>query len=47
MTQIRDDSTFTSIGVTKKLKFIDYNLFAFEARESIKFSQLARNPPGK
>ena len=33
MTQIRDDSTFTSNGVTKKLKYIDHNFFAFEARD--------------
>ena len=32
MTQIRDDSTFTSFGVTKKLKHIDHHFFAFEAR---------------
>ena len=35
MTQIRDDSTFTSFGVTKKLKYIDHNFFAFEAEDLI------------
>ena len=35
MTQIRDDSTFTSNGVIIKLKYIDQHLFAFEARDII------------
>ena len=33
--QITDDSTFTSNGVTKKMKYIDHNFFAFEARDLI------------
>ena len=40
MTQIRDDSTFTSFGVTKKLKYIDHHFFAFEARDlNLTFSE--------
>ena len=40
MTQIRDDSTFTSFGVTKKLKYIDHNFFAFQARDlNLTFSE--------
>ena len=35
MTQIRDDSTFTSFAVTKKLKYIDHHFFAYEARDLI------------
>ena len=35
MTQIMDDSTFTSNGVIKKLKYIDQHFFAFEARDLI------------
>ena len=35
MTQITDDRTFTSNGVTKKLKYIDHYFFAFEARDLI------------
>ena len=35
MTQITDDGTFTSNGVTKKLKYIAYHFFAFEARDLI------------
>ena len=35
MTQIRDDSTFTSNGVIKKLKYIDQHFFAFEVRDLI------------
>ena len=33
MKQIKDDSTFTSNGVTKKLKYIAHHFFAFEARD--------------
>ena len=40
MTQIRDDSTFTSFGVTKKLKYVDHHFFAFEARDlNLTFSE--------
>ena len=40
MTQIRDDSTFTSFGVTKNLKYIDYHFFSFEARDlNLSFSE--------
>ena len=35
MTQITDDGTFTSNGVTKKLKYIAHYFFAFEARDLI------------
>ena len=35
MTQIRDDSTFTSNGVTTNLKYFDHNFVAFEARDLI------------
>ena len=35
MAQIRDDSTFTSNGVIKKLKYIDQHFVAFEARDLI------------
>ena len=35
MTQIRDDSIFTSNGVLKKMKYIDQHLVAFEARDLI------------
>ena len=35
MTQIRDESTFTSNGVIKKLKYIDQHFVAFEARDLI------------
>ena len=35
MTQIRDDSTFTSNGGIKKLKYIDQHVVAFEARDII------------
>ena len=35
ITQIRDESTFTSNGVTKKLKYIDHNFFTFEGRHLI------------
>ena len=35
MTQIRDDSTFTSNSVTKKQNYIDQHLLAFEARDLI------------
>ena len=35
MTQIRDDSTFTSNGVIKKLKYIDQHFFALEAKNLI------------
>ena len=35
MTQIRDDSTFTSNGLIKKLKYIDQHFVAFEARDLI------------
>ena len=33
MTQNIYDSTFTLIGVTNKLEYIDHHFFAFEARE--------------
>ena len=33
MTQITDEGTFTSNGVTKKLKYIAHYFFAFEARD--------------
>ena len=40
MTQIRDDSTFTSNGGINKLKYIDQHFVAFEARDLIlKFSK--------
>ena len=40
MTQIKDDSTFTSFGVTKKLQYIDYYFYAFEARDfNLTFSE--------
>ena len=35
MTQIRDDSTFTSNGGINKLKYIDQHFVAFEARDLI------------
>ena len=35
MKQVRDDSTFTSNGVTKKRKYIDHHFFAIEARDLI------------
>ena len=35
MTQIRDDSTFTSNGVVNKLKYIDQYFVAFEAKDLI------------
>ena len=35
MTQIKDDSTFTSNGVTKKLKYIDHHFFECEARDMV------------
>ena len=35
MTQITDDGTFTSNGVTKKLKYIAHYFFAFEAKDLI------------
>ena len=31
MSQFMDDGTFTSNGVTKKLKYITHHFFAFEA----------------
>ena len=40
MTQIRDDSTFTSNGLIKKLKYIDQHFFAFEAGDlTLSFSK--------
>ena len=40
MTQIRDDSKFTSNGVIRKLKYIYQHFVAFEARDLIlKFSK--------
>ena len=35
MTPITDEGTFTSNGVTKKLKYFAHHLFAFEARDLI------------
>ena len=35
MTKITDEETFTSNGVTKKLKYIAHHFFAFEARDLI------------
>ena len=35
MMDIRDDGTFTSNGVSKKLKDIAHNFLAFEARDLI------------
>ena len=35
MTEIRDDSKFTSNGVTKRLKYIDQRFLEFEARDLI------------
>ena len=40
LTQIRDDSTFTSNGVINKLNYIEQHFVAFEARDLIlKFSK--------
>ena len=36
----RDDSTFTSSGVIKKLRYIDHHFYAFEARDlNLTFSE--------
>ena len=35
MMDIRDDGTFTSNGVTKKLNYIDQHLLAYVARDLI------------